>query len=206
MSLESAKVHNIRRAHYKISVLEDYFHGSYGAQKNTMSVVLDNGTPFFINHPLRPCPQGGASAFPFDTASAPSYFGGYNTAPAAVAEDDTVLMIYRLPWHRGAFAPCRAIYYTHAYFDTARYDEVMPQGNRLFARAGESFIAVIGRNELELSSPDLIQKGRRTYWITVLSDTVKESFEDFRKRVGAIPVSFDGKELEFGGKKLKWKE
>lgn len=206
MSLESAKVHNIRRAHYKISVLEDYYHGSYGAQKNTMAVTLDNGTSFFINHPLRPRPKGGAAAFPFDTASAPSYFGGYNTAPAARAEDDTVLMIYRLPWHRGTFAPCRAIYYTHAYFDRERYDEVILQGNRLFARAGESFIAVLGRNELELRSPDLVQKGRRTYWITVLSDPGKESFEAFSKRVESIPVSFDGKELEFGGKTLKWKE
>ncbi len=206
MSLESANVHTIRRAHYKISVLEDYFHGSYGAQKNTMVVTLDNRTPFFIDHPLMPCPKAGAAVFPFDTASAPSYFGGYNTAPAAKAVDDTVLMIYRLPWHRGTFAPCRAIYYTHAYFDRERYDEVILQGSRLFARAGESFMAVIGRNELILRSPDLIQNGRRTYWIIVLSDPRKESFEAFRKRVAEIPVSFNGKELEFDGKKLKWEK
>ncbi len=206
MSLESADVHVIRRDHYKISLLENYFPGSFGAQKNTLAVTLDNKTSFYINHPLRPCPKDGADIFPFDTAAAPSYFGGYNIAPAAVAKEDTVLMIYRLPIHRGTFAPCKIIRYTHAYFDRSRYDEVILKCNRLFARAGESYMAVLGRNELELSSPDLIQKGRHTFWIVVLSDTDKESFTDFIKRIESIPVFFDGKQLRFGDKELIYKK
>ncbi|MCR5311667.1 MAG: hypothetical protein K6E32_09680, partial [Lachnospiraceae bacterium] len=207
MSLESAKVHVVRTGHYKVSVLEDYFPGSFGAQKNTLAITLDNGTPFYINHPLRPCPMEGADKFPFDTAAAPSYFGGYNVAPLAhIMDDCTVAVIYRLPLFRGAFAPCRAIHYTHAYFDRERYDEVILKGNRLFARAGDSFMAVLAKEDLTLISPDLIQKGRNTYWLVILSDTEKETFDAFVKRVSDIRVSFDGFTLKAGDQSIRYRK
>lgn len=202
MSLESADIHMIRTPHYKISVLENYFPGSFGAQKNTLAITLDNKTSFFINHPLRD--WKGPDDYPFDEVGAPTYFGGYNTAPAATAIKDTVMMIYRLPLVRGYFAPCKVIPYTHAYFDTSRYDETEFDGNYVFAKAGASFIAIIGKNELISESPDLIQRGRNVFWITVLSDSEKETFDRFKERIKEIPLSFDGKRLVFGDRKLTY--
>lgn len=224
MALGEARVRTYRNRYFKLSCAQLYQSGANGAQKTTMAATLPGGVTVFINHPLRKdSPKEQSARFEGDRS--PSYFGGYGIAPCAFSFGDTALLIYRLPLFRRLFAPFRMLPYTHAFFPEELMDECTVEGRFAFARKKDTYIALIGKNEFgflpfdeyyarsaqgRLTDTskrfDLVQKGRRTYWITTLSSTDKETYEAFKARVRNTPVSFDGKRLTYGDLELEYRK
>ncbi len=211
MALEKGNVYTYRNGHFKVSCLQTYHPGSSGAQKNTMAVTLPRGVTLFTNHPLRA--EDARCSF----RRSPSYFGGYGIAPCAAAHRNVVLMLYRIPKRRPAFAPCGMQTFTHAFFPAELFDEYSVNGNAAFACVGDTYVAVIGKNRLllktvndrvfealdgKLADPetpcDLIQEGRESYWIYELSSADKEDYAAFMARVRKNRASYDGQRLTYG--------
>lgn len=96
----------------------------------------------------------------------------------------------------------RLFYFTHAYFPTTMFDEYSIEGRYAFARVGNTYVALIGLNQLYLgqeivnpevmSTDDLIQDGTVTYWITEASSSSRDlGFDKFKSRIKNNTVKFD---------------
>lgn len=215
MSLGIADVYTHRTEHWKISCAQNYEPGSSGAQETLMAVTLPRGVTVYTNHPLR-VDNPKTKGVQFDGDRSPSYFGGYGIAPCSYADGNVCLISYRIPLFRRAFAPFKMLHFSHTFFPEELFDKTIVEGRYAFAECGGSYIALTGRNSLEYQefNPrlaasaqgrlkdeklhfDLVQKGRKTYWIYELSDSSKESFEEFMERIKSNTVSFSGKVLEY---------
>jgi hypothetical protein len=100
----------------------------------------------------------------------------------------------------------RLIDYTHLYFPRGEFDEVVLDGNRLFASHRGAHIAFIGKNDLIWNSAhqEVVQEGKITYWISEVSSGEKETFDAFVRRISTNAVRFENNTLayESGGKTL----
>lgn len=207
-ALERANIYAYRTKDYKLATLQGYKPGSSGAQQTTGQAVLPGGIPVYTNHPMASNRKDGTS---------PSYWGGYGVAPYAVQHENISLHIYNLPAVRRFLAPGRAVKFTHAFFPEEKFDRVLVQNNVAFCSKGNALMALIGRYPLEyhpcplcarvaglkdlFGRFDLIQKGRRQFWIYEMSTVEEEGgFDAFVKRISDNAVTFESNTLTYVSK------
>jgi hypothetical protein len=174
----------------------------FADQYHIWRVNLSNDVSIFTTHPATPLSEEGA------LSGSPNYWVGSGRLPHSVQDENINLTIYQIPDKKG-FMEESIVDFTHAYFPKDLMDEVILEGHYIFGRLGNTYIAMIGKNDLiyaDGSTNDLIQIGKETYWITELSSIEKESFQAFRERIHKNSIislnngkqviySSDGKEL-----------
>ena len=226
IALGRGNVYTYRTSRYSLStdVAKDV--GVCGAQDHVWTANIAEELTLFTTHPA----GDGNSKY----GASPGYWVGNGRRPMSVQHENVNVTVYKLPKKKrlGEGAVCDI---THAYMPRDLYDEFELDGNRVFARKNGVFVAMISDGTLEYkpynsdsakgllkgrvlpegltleNGFDLYRRGGEYHsYITELSDSDKETFEQFRQRIkqnktvftkgcvsyktncGEIYVSFDG--------------
>ena len=165
--------------------VQKYHPGTYGDQHHIAGMNFGNHTSIFHLHP----------ALEKDVKNqSPNYWVGYGHLPHVAQDGHVSLAIYDIPEKKGIME-ADLLDYTHAYFPREKFDTTIVDGNYAFAKWDETYGAFITKNSLhfrEQTRDDLIQHGKKVYWITEAGSKKDDgSFEEFCRRVKANQVMFD---------------
>lgn len=196
IAIQRANTYTYKTSEYMLSTVQNHHPGTFGDQQHVWQATLSKEVTVFTTHP-------GAPAFEdVNRNFSPDYWVGSGIFPHSVQRKNVHMSIYKLNQRKG-FMEKQRVPYTHAYFPVDRFDEVVLEGNMIFGKLGEAYIALIGRNELKVSgkdSSDLIQEGLVTYWICELSSSrVFDSFEAFMEAIRSRKISFAQDTLTYEG-------
>ena len=199
IALGRGNVYTYRSARYSMStdICKDV--GVCGAQDHAWTANIAEALTLFTTHPA----GNGNGKY----GASPGYWVGNGRRPMSVQHENVNVTIYKLPTEKrlGESGICDR---THAYMPRDLYDEFELDGNRVFARKNSVFVAFISDGELEYEpyNPDsakgllkgrvlpdnlsleggfdLCRKGGEYHcYVTELSDSDTESFEQFKDRV-----------------------
>ncbi|MDR1629038.1 MAG: hypothetical protein LBS36_02325 [Oscillospiraceae bacterium] len=205
IALQRANLYTYQTGHYQLMNVQKYHPGLFGAQQMLQALNFGENAVVFTAHPTKAENEKSVRAYP-------GYWAGFGRAPHSVQHENVLLMLHQIPRHRGFLELYPVPQFTHTYLPEAFFDEVQIDGRYAFARHDEAFLALTGAGNLyykpfSLDSAkafkngledmpgkrfDLIQEGGNQFWIYELSDTSKEDFAAFKKRVKANSVSYDG--------------
>ena len=180
--------------YYKLSTNQNYYPGSFGSQQTIMTASMPNGISIYTTNPM-------------DGGRTPGYWAGYGYAPHAVQSENITMMLYDIEKENITFAQNKCLPYSHTYFPEADFDEINIDGKYAFGKVNDSYIALIGTNELEYLDRDesrledfeykttkrfdLVQRGQKHGWIYEMSSKAQEgSFEQFISRIKSNEISF----------------
>ncbi len=227
IALGRGNVYTYRNAHYSMStdICKDVW--LCGAQDHVWTANIAEELTLFTTHPA----GDGNGKY----GASPGYWVGNGRRPMSVQHENVNITVYKLPQKKrlGESAVCDI---THAYVPRDLYDEFEFDGNTVFARKNGVFVALISDGSLNYkpynpdsangllkgrSLPDnsslengfdLCRKGGEYHsYVTELSDSDAETFEEFKQRIkhnrivfgsgcvcyktncGEISVSYDGK-------------
>jgi len=174
---------------YSLYCVQDYHPGTYGDQQHVAGMNIGNSFSVFHTHPAmeRGVPR-----------QSPNYWVGYGHLPHVAQDGNVSLAIYSIPEQKGVMEEA-LLGYTHAYFPKPAFDQVRVTGHCAMGKKGSTYCALIGRNPLTFragTTDDLIQPGKRTFWIMESgSQDEDSSFEAFCERILGNRVVFDPKTL-----------
>ncbi len=226
IALGRGNVYTYRNSRYSLStdICKDV--GACGAQDHVWTANIAEELTLFTTHPA----GDGNSKY----GASPGYWVGNGRRPMSVQRENVNITVYKLPQRKrlGESAVCDI---THVYMPRDLYDEFELDGNTVFARKNGVFVALISDGKLKFKpyNPDsakgllkgralpggmtlengfdLYRRGGEYHsYITELSDSDTETFEQFRQRIkknktvftkgcvsyktncGEIYVSYDG--------------
>lgn len=206
IALGRGNVYTYRNARYSMSTDMRKDVGMCGAQEHVWTANIADELTLFTTHPA----GNGNGKY----GASPGYWIGNGRRPMSVQHENVNVTVYKLPKKKrfGENAVCDI---THAYMPRDLYDEIEIDGNTVFARKNGIFIALISDGELwykpynadsakgllkgrvlpESSSLeggfDLCRKGGEYHsYVTELSDSDAETFEQFRYRIKKNCISF----------------
>jgi hypothetical protein len=199
VAIQRGNSYTYKTKDFFMATLQNHHPGEFADQQHVFSVSLSPSVTVFHQHPAKALGEGALS-------NSPGYWVGYGRFPHSVQDEGVNLSIYNLPDEKG-FMEDNLFYFTHAYFPTELFDEYSIEGRYAFARVADTYIALIGLNELYLgqdilnpevtSTNDLIQDGQTTYWITeVSSKDMDTSYTSFKQRIKDNEVIFDEDSLQ----------
>jgi hypothetical protein len=184
-----------------LSTVVDFRPGTYSDQHHVWQATLDDEAVVFTTHPKNE-PFEGADSWP----DADGYWTGSGSLPRAVQHGATGISLYapRVP-AQGALEGFDHLPFTHAWFPTERFDEVVRDGNWTFGRRGDGFVGLWSWREPEwrtyeagevftdgLTEPfDLVAPGGPdNAWIVQVGDAGEGDFATFQEslRSAAIDV------------------
>jgi len=186
-----------------VKSLNEKFHGTsyltpgqYGYMQHFFYAALSNEAVLFLNNP------GAASE---DGSMRPGYWYSNGVMPAQKQQGALLGQIYDI----GLDYP---INFVHLYFPECKFDEAVFDGQWLFARKGEGYVALWSSDPLEPHADMLTGCEWRTYerrcafMVHVGSLTECGSFEDFKAQCLALNVQFDrdAKKLTADGFELEY--
>lgn len=228
IALGRGNVYTFRNAYYSMStdVCKDV--DACGAQEHVWTANISDELALFTTHPA----GNGNGKY----GSSPGYWVGNGRRPMSVQNENVNVTIYKLPCKK-RFGESDIALMTHLYMPKDFYDEFELCENAVFARKGNVFVSVISNGALEFkpfnqNSANGVLKGRSFpngmklekefdlcryggdyhIYVTELSDSDKESFDEFKTRIrsnqkqfgadgsvsyatesGVIEVSFSGR-------------
>lgn len=167
---------------YMLSAAADFHIGQPGHQEHVLQVTFDALRQIWINHPGELASHG---------SGRPSYWAGNGSLPRVNPYKGYASLFYRIPDEH-------PVGFTHLYLPRDIFDEVEQNGDWIFARAGEGFIAVYAANGLEsvargpYSRCEIRSPGRESMWIVRASDTNEfDSFASFVRAMGGAVLEAD---------------
>lgn len=193
----AVNIYTHRTRDYMLSTAQNWRAGFGGDQQSIAQAVLGPDTIVFSTHPASP-----------DTGSSgltPSYWNGYARMPQAVQVENVGVEIYNIDPDAPYLYVPNAYPYTHVFFPTGRFDEVVEEGGWIFGRVDRGYIALwSGTSYVWQPNPDDDVYGG-TYELIVPDDpTVPNvrsvlvtemgrerdygSFEAFRQAIIAAPI------------------
>jgi hypothetical protein len=190
IAIQRANTYTYKNNDYLLATAQSYHPGEFGDQQHIWTATLSNDVSIFTTHPAMPLSDDGA------LSGSPNYWVGSGRLPHSVQEENINLSIYVIPNKKG-FLEETLIDFTHAYFPKQLMDNVIIDGNYIYGRLGNCYIAMIGMNDLyyaDNSTDDLIQMGKTTYWVTELSTNDAETFEEFIERIQSNDIYFNSKD------------
>jgi hypothetical protein len=125
-----ADVYTYRTPDYALSCVQDYRRGKVGFQQHVWQATLGGDAPeekavVFSTHP-------GTE----ELSGRPSYWTGNAVLPKAVQFKNVLLCFYWVQPRQSA------LWYTHAFFPTTRFDETAEQNGWVFGRKGDGYVAL----------------------------------------------------------------
>lgn len=216
IALGDANIYTYRTADYAMTTLVAKDVDRCGAQEHIWNANIAENLTLFTTHPAKTDEKS--------FGSSPGYWIGNGRRPMSVQQENVNITIYKLPTKR-RLPEIKISDMTHAYFPKCFYDETEHCGNIIFGRRNNVFVALIGNGEMQFkpyneaaAKPfyktydskiqdgaymitgefDLCRQGGEYHsYITELSDSGKESFEDFKARILSNPVSFNGSSVTY---------
>lgn len=183
-----------------LSTALDYRPGAFGEQYHAWQATLDEHAIVFTTHPKN-LPQQGT-----EWPDSDGYWTGTGSMPRSAQDKNVAIHIYAPAFpsqESGLLSHFQYLDYTHAYFPTEAFDEVVRDGHWTFGRKGDGFVALYswhipawraplpGEFTHGLTKPfDLTAPGgAANVWIAEVGDTKHNgSFTKFREAVGAALV------------------
>jgi hypothetical protein len=165
-----------------LSSAQDYRPGEDGRDEHIWQATLSPSAVVFVNHPR---------CLNQKQEYQPNFWRGNGVLPRVAQWHDLLIALYRLPdddW----------LGYTHAHFPTTAFDEYTLKRGWAFARKGNAYLALTASGGMTLveSGPgayrELRSAARQTVWLCQMGRAAEDgSFTEFRKKVLALPVTFD---------------
>ena len=206
IAIQRADTYTYKTDSYMMSTAQAHHPGFFADQQHIWQLTLSPSLSVFVTHP--------ACEFFDDQARnfSPSYWVGSGRLPHSFQHKNVHMSIYRITGRKG-FLERTLHHFTHAWFPREKFDEVLHHGRYLFGRLGDTYVALIGANELtykEGSDTDLLQMGKIMYWICeVGSGNTREDFDDFIRDIERRKIDFDGRTLVYqtpgGEMRLRYK-
>lgn len=172
-----------RTAEYMLSSAQDYRAGLPGSREHVWQATLGPQTVVFTNHP------GSTSQ---TDASVPNFWLGNGALPRVAQWKDTLIAIYNLPedsW----------MDFTHAYFPTVDFDEMVLDGDTIFGRKDDGYIALTASGGLAMVTEgptahrELRSPRRQTVWLCRMGRAAEDGdFSAFQAKVRENAPAFDG--------------
>jgi hypothetical protein len=189
VAIQQGNTYTYKTPDYTLYTSQNYHPGTYGDQHHIAGMNVGNHFSIFHLHPALEKEVKNQS---------PNYWVGYGHLPHAVQHERVSLAIYQIPEKKGMMEK-DLLDYTHAYFPTSLYDSTVVMQNYVLGKKGDTYSAFIGANEIYIRpgcDDDLIQKGKRTFWITEAGSKNEDgSFEDFCQRIMSNSLNFDPEKL-----------
>lgn len=220
-AIQRANTYMYRTPDYAMSTAQAYHPGMYGDQHNLFSLMVNNDFNVFVTHPAASLKEGGA------LGGSPNYWVGNGYHPHAVQEENVSINLFVLPEKVNPIGDAAGMArkiepFTHAYFPKQYMDQVIIDGNYAFGRSGNTYIALIGKEDLKykpvthsdydqskglIEDYDLIQEGLETFWITE-ADSADHygSFEDFCNTIQSNALSYENQTVNYKNLQLEFKE
>lgn len=188
-AIQRANTYTFRTKYYSIYTVQNHFPNMNASQHHVNGMNLGDSFAVFHLHPAVP------DSIKFHS---PNYWVGYGRLPHAAQDKKVSLSIYNIPEEKNMME-MYMLDFTHAYFPTELFDSTFIINNYAFGKKDSAYTALIGLNELNLkpgSTDDLIQLGRKTYWIIEAGSIESDgSFKDFYSRILNNLVEFDDDKL-----------
>lgn len=189
VAIQKGNTYTFRTKDYSLYSVQHYHPGTYGDQQHVSGMNIGSAFSIFHTHPA--LEEGIAH-------QSPNYWVGYGHVPHVVQDRNVSLAVYRIPAKKGLMEAA-LLNYTHAYFPKQKFDSVFVMENYAFGKKGNTYGAFICKNKLFFragTTDDLIQNGKRTFWITEAGSTDEDgSFQDFYKNIMANQLAFDSTDL-----------
>lgn len=211
IALGRGNIYTYRTKYYSMSTLIAKDVDSCGAQEHIWTANLAQNLTLFTTQPARMDANG--------YGSSPGYWIGNGRCPMSVQDKNVNITIYKLPVGK-RLLEFKTAEMTHVYFPKRFYDRVEHKGNMIFAQKDKVLVAVLSDGEMKFKpfckdsvEPlyksagidaqekmyqitgefDLCREGGEYHtYITELSDTDTETFEEFRERIENTERHFDG--------------
>lgn len=177
-----------KTADYMLCSAQDYHPGEAGYQQHIWQATMGPEAVVFVNHP---------SCLSEDGAHRPGCWHGNVVLPRVAQWKDVLIAIHKLPeddW----------LGFTHAYFPRYAFDQRVTLDGWAFARKGDGYIALTASNGLDLirqgqnAYRELRSYGQHTVWLCQMGRRAEDgSFEEFRQKVAAQPLTFDGLSVSY---------
>lgn len=194
VAIQRANTYTYRTPDYMLATAQAHHGGEFGDQQSPWVATLSNELSIFNSHPAKPLSDSGA------LSGSPGYWVGNGRMPYSVQDENINISIYRIPDKKG-FMEKSLVDYTHAYFPSSIFDEVVIEGRYAFGRYGSKYVSFVAKSDLAYldgTDDDLIQNGRDSYWIFEISTEAKEgSFTSFVERIKSNTVSYEGDVLVY---------
>ncbi|NNG20051.1 hypothetical protein HJ590_10800 [Naumannella sp. ID2617S] len=169
VAIQRSCVFTHRTAHWMLSAAQRYHPREFGDQQHLWQATLPGDVSVFATHPGAPMFDDTARGF------SPAYWVGNGRNPDVIAHDNAVLAVHDLAGRRGYLEPER-LRFSHLWFPTERFDEVLVGGDWVCGRKGESLIGVRSAEPLrQQGSSEFIQEGELTGWGVLCSDVAESS-------------------------------
>lgn len=212
VALQRGNVYCYRNAHYTLTTAIKHGVDMCGAQGHIWTANLARDMAVYTTHPARD------DNTETKHAASPGYWVGNGRQPMSVQHKNINITIYRIPKKKrlGEFFLSDI---THAYMPKEKFDEFSLEGNYVFGRKGKVLLAMIASGELTYRPYDaysaallcqhdkqvekidgiqlgnefdlVLQSGQYHSYITELSDTDTETFEQFCQRIKTNKVSMN---------------
>ena len=206
IALGRGNVYTYRNAHYSMStdICKDV--DMCGAQEHVWTANIAEELTLFTTHPA----GDGNDKY----GASPGYWVGNGRRPMSVQNKNVNVTVYKVPSEK-RLGESGIAAMTHAYMPKDFYDEFELDSNTVFARKNSVFVALIANGELKFrpfdaKSANGLLKGRKFpdgiksegefdlcrfgegyhIYITELSDSEKETFDEFRTRIKSNTVEF----------------
>lgn len=172
---------------YMLASAQDHNPGQPGRQEHIWQATLSPTAAVFVTHP--PCLSE-------DSALRPNAWHGHAILPRVAQYRDVLFALHNLPdddW----------MGFTHAYFPTYAFDRYFMQDGWAFAQVGEGYLALTAStgHQLEIyennARRELRAPGSAVWVLQMGRRALDGEFQDFRNRVRALDLAFDGLRVDF---------
>ncbi len=184
VAIQRANTYTYKTPHFMLATAQKYHPGEFGDQQHIYSAVLPNNICVFTTHPASPLSADGALGL------SPNYWVGNGRNPHSAQDENVNLTLYVIEDKKG-FLEQSLLFESHCYFPTSKFDLVEKNERLVIGRVAETFIAVHSLHPCDIRNDELIQKGQITGWVTELSCSDSETFEQFMGRMLEANIEVD---------------
>jgi hypothetical protein len=207
--LSEVHTYTYRAADVMLSTAQDYRPGVFSEQVHAWQATLDEHAIVFTTHPKNE-PQHGTQ-WPDDDG----YWTGTGSLPRSAQYRTVGISMYAPQFDKPGPPLDTFSYldYTHAYFPSEKFDEVVRADHWTFGRKGNGFVALWSQATPEwrthdpnevfthgLTKPfDLVAPGTsNNTWIVEVGDTSQYTdFAEFQTKIAAAPVAVTGERVAY---------
>jgi hypothetical protein len=137
--LDEVNTYTYRADDVMLSTAQDYRPGAFGNQYHIWQATLGARASVFTTHPANE-PRAGTSWVDGDM-----YWTGTGSVPRSAQQGSAAIHVYSPAFTNpgpGVLEPFQFLDYTHAWFPTEEFDEVVRSGHWTFGRHGDGYVAL----------------------------------------------------------------
>jgi hypothetical protein len=189
---EENNIYTYRTTDYMLSCSQDYRKGYGGDQHHIWQASLGPEAVCFTTHP------GG-----YTDTSPEGYWHGSGYLPRVAQIKNVLIAIYRIPKKTGILLK-KNLFFTHAWFPKAKFDEVLEKQGWVFARFQDGYLALTSQQnyhwQIEGNEKDneIIAPGKKNIWIIELGrKETSGPFSQFVEDICSAIITYSKNKVAF---------